>query len=89
MGAASYYFPLICLMVANRCCIMKWSIVHASLHGVTRDQFISRHKASHINIVYAPNAEQSKGTLVMLESGEQRECLLRLDIDAKSQEEDK
>lgn len=34
-------------------------------------------------------AEQSKGTLVMLEPGEQHEYLLRFDIDAKSQEEDK
>ena len=35
----------------------QWPIVHAILHGVTRDQFMARQKANHINIVYAPNAE--------------------------------
>lgn len=35
----------------------QWPIVHAILHGVTRDQFMARHKANHINIVYAPSAE--------------------------------
>jgi hypothetical protein len=35
----------------------QWPIVHTILHGVTRDQFMARHKANHINIVYTPNAE--------------------------------
>ena len=26
------------------------------LHGITRDQFMGRHKANHANIAYAPDA---------------------------------
>jgi hypothetical protein len=34
----------------------QWPIMHARLHGVTRDQFMARHKANHLNVVYAPDA---------------------------------
>jgi hypothetical protein len=34
----------------------EWPIMHAVLHGVTRDQFMARHKANHVQIVYAPDA---------------------------------
>jgi hypothetical protein len=34
----------------------QWPIMHALLHGVTRDQFMARHKANHLNVVYAPDA---------------------------------
>ena len=37
-----------------------WPIMHAVLHGVTRDQMMARHKANHINVVYADNAEMAK-----------------------------
>ena len=37
----------------------QWPIMHAVLHGVTRDQFMARHKANHIQVVYAPNAKQA------------------------------
>lgn len=33
-----------------------WPIVHGVLHGITRDQFMGRHKANHIQIAYAPDA---------------------------------
>jgi hypothetical protein len=33
-----------------------WPIMHAVLHGVTRDQFMARHKANHLNVAYAPDA---------------------------------
>lgn len=26
------------------------------LHGVSRDQFMARHKANHLNVAYAPDA---------------------------------
>jgi hypothetical protein len=29
----------------------------AVLHGVSRDQLMGRHKANHIQVVYAPSAE--------------------------------
>ncbi len=31
----------------------QWPIVHAIFNGVTRDQFMARHRANHINIAYA------------------------------------
>ncbi|MCC7445961.1 MAG: fucose isomerase, partial [Anaerolineae bacterium] len=35
----------------------QWPIMHAVLHGVTRDQMMARHKANHLNVAYAPSAE--------------------------------
>jgi hypothetical protein len=35
----------------------QWPIMHAVLHGVSRDQMMARHKANHIQVVYAPNAD--------------------------------
>lgn len=37
--------------------------MHAVLHGVTRDQMMGRHKANHINVVYAPTADQANRAL--------------------------
>ena len=37
----------------------QWPIMHAVLHGVTRDQMMARHKSNHIQVVYAPNAKQA------------------------------
>jgi len=35
----------------------QWPIMSARLHGVSRDQLMARHKANHIQVVYAPSAE--------------------------------
>ncbi len=35
----------------------QWPIMHTLLHGVTRDQFMARHRANHLNVAYAPTAE--------------------------------
>ncbi|KHL13185.1 hypothetical protein CLV56_3210 [Mumia flava] len=35
----------------------QWPIMHAVLHGVSRDQMMARHKANHVQVVYAPDAE--------------------------------
>jgi hypothetical protein len=35
----------------------QWPIMHAVLHGVSRNQMMSRHKANHLNVVYAPSTE--------------------------------
>jgi hypothetical protein len=35
----------------------QWPIMHAVLHGVSRDQMMARHKANHLNVVYAPTTE--------------------------------
>ena len=32
----------------------EWPIMHVVLHGVTRDQFMARHKANHVQVAYAP-----------------------------------
>jgi hypothetical protein len=42
----------------------QWPIMHAVLHGVTRDQFMARHKANHLNVVYAPDATTADKALV-------------------------
>jgi hypothetical protein len=34
----------------------EWPIMHAVLHGVSRDQFMARHKANHIQVAYARTA---------------------------------
>ncbi len=33
----------------------EWPIMHAVLHGVTRDQMMARHRANHIQVAYAPS----------------------------------
>lgn len=37
----------------------QWPIMHAVLHGISRDQMMARHKANHLNVVYAPSAEMA------------------------------
>ena len=32
----------------------QWPIMHAVLHGVSRDQFMARHRANHLNVAYVP-----------------------------------
>ncbi|MEO6826527.1 MAG: fucose isomerase [Microbacteriaceae bacterium] len=34
----------------------QWPIMHAVLHGVSRDQLMARHRANHVQVVYAPDA---------------------------------
>ncbi len=41
----------------------QWPIVHAVLHGVTRDQMMARHKANHLSVAYAPTADQANKAL--------------------------
>ncbi|MGA3143872.1 MAG: fucose isomerase [Verrucomicrobiota bacterium] len=41
----------------------QWPIMHAVLDGVTRDQMMSRHKANHIQVVYAPNEKEAHRAL--------------------------
>ena len=37
----------------------QWPIMHAVLHGVSRDQMMARHAANHLNVAYAPGAAQA------------------------------
>jgi L-fucose isomerase-like protein len=41
----------------------QWPIVHAVLHGVSQNQLMARHKANHVNVVYAPTAEMADKAL--------------------------
>ncbi|MBN2335889.1 fucose isomerase [Candidatus Bathyarchaeota archaeon] len=41
----------------------QWPIMSAVLHGVSRDQFMARHKANHVQVVYAPGAEEADRAL--------------------------
>jgi len=37
----------------------QWPIMHAVLDGISRDQMMARHKANHIQVVYAPGVKQA------------------------------
>ena len=41
----------------------EWPIMSAVLHGVSRDQFMAKHKANHIQVVYAPSVEDANKAL--------------------------
>jgi hypothetical protein len=41
----------------------QWPIMHTLLHGVTRDQFMARHHANHVNVGYADSAEAADRAL--------------------------
>lgn len=42
----------------------EWPIMHAVLHGVSRDQLMARHRANHANVVYAPDAATADKALL-------------------------
>ena len=41
----------------------QWPIMHAVTYGVTRDQMMARHKANHIQVAYAPDADAANRAL--------------------------
>lgn len=41
----------------------QWPIMHAVLEGVSRDQMMARHRANHIHVAYAPDADAAKAAL--------------------------
>ena len=43
----------------------QWPIMHAVTHGVSRDQMMGRHKANHIQVAYAPDAEAADQALAV------------------------
>jgi hypothetical protein len=36
-----------------------WPIMNAVLYGISRNQLMARHKSNHIQVVYAPSAEEA------------------------------
>lgn len=43
----------------------QWPIVNAVFHGVTRDGFMARHRANHVNIAYAPGKREAERALAV------------------------
>jgi len=43
----------------------QWPVMHAVMYGVTRDQFMARHKANHIQVVYSNGAAAADSTLLI------------------------
>lgn len=41
----------------------QWPIMHAVLHGVSRDQMMARHKANHIQVAYGLDADSADKAL--------------------------
>jgi L-fucose isomerase-like protein len=41
----------------------QWPIMHAVLHGVTRDRMMARHKANHIQVAYGTDARSADAAL--------------------------
>ena len=41
----------------------EWPIVHAVTYGISRDQFMARHRANHIQIAYAPDVATANRAL--------------------------
>lgn len=42
----------------------EWPIMHAVLPGVTRDQFMGRHKANHLQVAYAPDTDTAQRAIL-------------------------
>jgi hypothetical protein len=43
----------------------QWPMMHAVLYGITRDQFMAKHQANHIQVVYAPDAATARRLLAV------------------------
>jgi hypothetical protein len=43
----------------------QWPIMHAITYGVSRDQMMARHKANHIQVVYANSADEADRALLV------------------------
>ena len=41
----------------------QWPIMHVVLPGISRDQFMARHRANHLNVAYAPAPQVAERAL--------------------------
>jgi len=57
----------------------QWPMMHAVLYGVTRDQFMAKHQANHIQVVYAPDASAAR-RLLAAKSGMASELGVQVNI---------
>ena len=44
---------------------IQWPIVNAVFDGISRDSFMARHRANHVNIAYVPDAKTAAKTLAV------------------------
>ncbi|MGC1784662.1 MAG: fucose isomerase [Acidobacteriaceae bacterium] len=44
---------------------IQWPIVSATFDGISRDAFMARHRANHVNIAYAPDANAAAAALAV------------------------
>jgi hypothetical protein len=44
---------------------IQWPMVSVTFDGISRDSFMARHRANHINIVYAPDAKTAARSLAV------------------------
>jgi L-fucose isomerase-like protein len=42
----------------------QWPIMHAVTYGVTRDQFMAKHQANHVQVVYGTDATHADSSLI-------------------------
>ncbi len=42
----------------------EWPMMHGVLYGVSRDQMMARHKANHIQVVYASDASAADDAML-------------------------
>jgi hypothetical protein len=42
----------------------QWPIMHAAFYGVSRDEMMARHKANHVQVVYANSAQEADRALL-------------------------
>jgi hypothetical protein len=43
----------------------QWPIMHAVTYGISRDQFMAKHQANHIQVAYGPDAEGANQALAI------------------------
>lgn len=43
----------------------EWPVMHVLLHGVDQNQFMARHPSNHVNVAYAPSAEEADRALAV------------------------
>jgi len=41
----------------------QWPMMHMVMRGISRDQFMARHKANHIQVAYAPSKADARRAL--------------------------
>jgi hypothetical protein len=41
----------------------QWPVMHVLLHGVDQNQFMARHPSNHVNVAYAPSADEADRAL--------------------------